>query len=68
MVWTVFIKTAEMPMAYVARVPETDEPRGMMKTTVGGDIEETLGFTCLDIEGRELMAVVQMAMVERVTW
>jgi pyruvate/2-oxoglutarate dehydrogenase complex dihydrolipoamide dehydrogenase (E3) component len=57
------IKTATMPMAYVARALETDESRGLMKAVVDGDSGEILGFTCLGIEGGEVMAVVQMAMM-----
>lgn len=57
------IKTAKMPMAYVARALETDESRGLMKAVVDGDSGEILGFTCLGIEGGEVMAVVQMAMM-----
>jgi pyruvate/2-oxoglutarate dehydrogenase complex dihydrolipoamide dehydrogenase (E3) component len=57
------IKTATMPMAYVARALETDESRGLMKAVVDGDTGEILGFTCLGIEGGEVMAVVQMAIM-----
>ena len=61
-------KTARMPMGYVARALETDETRGMMKATVDAETGEILGFTCLGIEGGELMAVVQTAMMGRVKW
>jgi pyruvate/2-oxoglutarate dehydrogenase complex dihydrolipoamide dehydrogenase (E3) component len=57
------IKTAKMPMSYVARALETDESRGLMKAVVDGDSGQILGFTCLGIEGGEVMAVVQMAMM-----
>jgi pyruvate/2-oxoglutarate dehydrogenase complex dihydrolipoamide dehydrogenase (E3) component len=57
------IKTAKMPMAYVARALETDESRGLMKAVVEGESGQILGFTCLGIEGGELMAVVQMAIM-----
>ena len=57
------IKTAKMPMAYVARALETDESKGLMKAVVDGESGEILGFTCLGIEGGEVMAVVQMAMM-----
>lgn len=62
------IKTAAMPMAYVARALETDESRGLMKAVVDGGSGEILGFTCLGIEGGEVMAVVQMAMMGRVQY
>jgi pyruvate/2-oxoglutarate dehydrogenase complex dihydrolipoamide dehydrogenase (E3) component len=55
------IMTAKMPMSYVARALETDESRGVMKAVVDGDTKQILGFTCLGIEGGEVMSVVQMA-------
>ncbi|MCJ1387647.1 hypothetical protein MMC18_000490 [Xylographa bjoerkii] len=62
------IQTAKMPMAYVARALETDESRGLMKAVVDGETGEILGFTCLGLEGGELMSVVQMAMMGNVPW
>ncbi|MCJ1316291.1 hypothetical protein MMC15_001612 [Xylographa vitiligo] len=62
------IQTAKMPMAYVARALETDESRGLMKAVVDGETGEILGFTCLGLEGGELMSVVQMAMMGKVSW
>ncbi|KAI9843595.1 MAG: hypothetical protein M1838_002544 [Thelocarpon superellum] len=62
------IQTAKMPMSYVARALETDETRGMMKAVVDGQSGEILGFTCLGIEGGEVMTVVQTAMMGGVRW
>ncbi|POR35283.1 Putative pyridine nucleotide-disulfide oxidoreductase RclA [Tolypocladium paradoxum] len=62
------IQVASMPMAYVARALETDEPRGLMKAVVDVESQQILGFTCLGLEGGEIMSVVQMAMVGRVKW
>ena len=62
------IKTAKMPMSYVARALETDESRGMMKAVVDSETGLILGFTCLGIEGGEVMAVVQMAIIGNVGW
>lgn len=62
------IMTAKMPMSYVARALETDETRGIMKAAVDGDSGEILGFTCVGIEGGEIMAVVQTAMMGGVKW
>ncbi|MCJ1291306.1 hypothetical protein MMC34_002849 [Xylographa carneopallida] len=62
------IQTAKMPMAYVARALETDESRGLMKAVVDGETGEILGYTCLGLEGGELMSVVQMAMMGNVPW
>lgn len=57
------IKVAKMPMSYVARALETDESRGVMKAVVDCGTGRILGFTCLGMEGGELMAVVQMAIL-----
>jgi pyruvate/2-oxoglutarate dehydrogenase complex dihydrolipoamide dehydrogenase (E3) component len=57
------IKVAKMPMAWVARALEMDETKGFMKGVVDADTKEVLGFTCLGIEGGEIMSMVQMAMV-----
>ncbi|OIW33518.1 FAD/NAD(P)-binding domain-containing protein [Coniochaeta ligniaria NRRL 30616] len=62
------IKTAAMPMSYVARALETDETRGVMKATVDAETGEILGFTCLGVEGGEIMAVVQTAMMGGLKW
>ena len=62
------IKVAKMPMEYVARALECEETRGMMKAVVDGESGEILGFTCLGLEGGEIMAVVQMAMMGKVPW
>jgi pyruvate/2-oxoglutarate dehydrogenase complex dihydrolipoamide dehydrogenase (E3) component len=57
------IKVASMPMSYVARALETDETRGMMKGIVDAETGKILGFTCLGIEGGEVMSLVQMAIM-----
>jgi len=62
------IKTAKMPMTYVARALETDETRGMMKAVVDADSGRILGFTCLGVEGGEVMSIVQMAMMGGVSY
>ncbi|KAH8819757.1 hypothetical protein F5884DRAFT_839665 [Xylogone sp. PMI_703] len=62
------IKTAKMPMSYVARALETDETRGMMKAVMDSETGLILGFTCLGLEGGEVMSIVQMAMLGKVRW
>ncbi|VUC20530.1 unnamed protein product [Clonostachys rosea] len=62
------IQVARMPMAYVARALETDESRGMMKAIINADTQKILGFTCLGLEGGEIMSVVQMAMIAGSKW
>ncbi|KAE8375673.1 hypothetical protein BDV26DRAFT_299525 [Aspergillus bertholletiae] len=62
------ILTATMPMSYVARALETDEPGGMMKAVVNADDGQILGFTCLSTEGGELMSAVQVAMIAKLPY
>ena len=62
------IKSAKMPMAYVARALETDETKGLMKAVVDADTKEILGFACLGIEGGEVMSMIQIAMMGGVTY
>ncbi|KAM5345493.1 hypothetical protein ACJ41O_011355 [Fusarium nematophilum] len=62
------VKIAKMPMSYVARALETAEPRGMMKAAVDAKTGEILGFTCLGIEGGEVMSLVQTAMMGGLKW
>ena len=62
------IQVASMPMGYVARALETDESRGMMKAVVDAETQRILGFTCLGLEGGEIMSVVQMAMIGGCKW
>ena len=61
-------QTAVMPMSRVARAAETAETRGMMKAIVDADTGEILGFTCLGIEGGEIMSLVQTAMMGGLKW
>jgi pyruvate/2-oxoglutarate dehydrogenase complex dihydrolipoamide dehydrogenase (E3) component len=57
------IKVAKMPMSYVARALEIDEPRGCMKVIVDLDTGQILGCAILGIEGGEVMAMIQIAMM-----
>ncbi|MDX2165813.1 MAG: mercuric reductase [Deltaproteobacteria bacterium] len=56
-----------MPMDYVARALEMDESRGLMKAIVDRASGEILGAAVLGIEGGEIMAMFEMAMLGRVT-
>ncbi|KAF4997714.1 hypothetical protein FGRMN_3659 [Fusarium graminum] len=62
------VKTAKMPMSYVARALETAEPRGLMKASVDAKTGEILCFTCLGLEGGETMSIVQTAMMGNLKW
>ena len=57
------IRVAKMPMTYVARALEVDESRGFMKAIVDTDSGQILGAAILGIEGGEIMAMIQLAMM-----
>jgi pyruvate/2-oxoglutarate dehydrogenase complex dihydrolipoamide dehydrogenase (E3) component len=57
------VRVASLPMAHVARALEMDESRGMMKAVVDGETGEILGCAILGIEGGEIMAMIQIAMM-----
>jgi pyruvate/2-oxoglutarate dehydrogenase complex dihydrolipoamide dehydrogenase (E3) component len=62
------VRVARIPMSYVARALELDEPRGFMKALVDPDSGRILGAAILGIEGGELMAVLQLAMMGQVSY
>ena len=57
-----------MPMNYVARALETDESRGFMKAVVDADTGQILGCAILGIEGGEVMAILEVAMMGKVPY
>jgi pyruvate/2-oxoglutarate dehydrogenase complex dihydrolipoamide dehydrogenase (E3) component len=62
------VRVARMPMSHVARALEVDEPRGMMKVVVDADTDQILGCAVLGIEGGEVMAMIQIAMIGEVPY
>jgi pyruvate/2-oxoglutarate dehydrogenase complex dihydrolipoamide dehydrogenase (E3) component len=56
-------RVARLPMNHVARALEFDEARGFMKALVDRKTDRILGAAVLGMEGGELMAVLQMAMM-----
>jgi pyruvate/2-oxoglutarate dehydrogenase complex dihydrolipoamide dehydrogenase (E3) component len=62
------IQVAKMPMNYVARALEVDESRGFMKAIVDADTRLILGCAILGIEGGEMMAMLQMAMLGKLPY
>ncbi len=62
------IRVAKMPMSYVARALEVDEPRGFMKAIVDADDGQILGGAVLGIEGGEMMAQLQLAMMGKLSY
>jgi pyruvate/2-oxoglutarate dehydrogenase complex dihydrolipoamide dehydrogenase (E3) component len=61
-------RVATMPMSNVARALEMDEARGMMKVLVDPESRQLLGAAVLGVEGGELMAVLQLAMMGKVPY
>jgi pyruvate/2-oxoglutarate dehydrogenase complex dihydrolipoamide dehydrogenase (E3) component len=62
------IRVAKMPMNYVARALEMDESRGFMKAVVDADTDQILGAAVLGIEGGEIMAILEVAMLGKVPY
>jgi len=55
-------------MSWVARALEVDESRGLMKALVNPQNEQILGAAILGIEGGELMAMLQIAMMGKIPY
>lgn len=62
------VRVAKLPMTSVARAIEVDETRGMMKAVVDADTEQILGCAILGIEGGEIAAVIQVAMMGKLPY
>ncbi len=56
-------RVAKIPMSYVARALEMDEARGFMKALVEEGSGRILGCAVLGVEGGELMAMLEIAMM-----
>ena len=56
-------RLAKMPMAAVLRAVTLGETRGFVKMLIDAQSNRILGFTVLGVEGSEMMAAVQTAMV-----
>jgi pyruvate/2-oxoglutarate dehydrogenase complex dihydrolipoamide dehydrogenase (E3) component len=56
-------RVAKMPMSYVARALEVDETRGFIKAIVDSESNQILGAAVLGIEGGEIMAMLELAMM-----
>jgi pyruvate/2-oxoglutarate dehydrogenase complex dihydrolipoamide dehydrogenase (E3) component len=57
------ILLARLPMSHVARALEAGEPRGFIKAVVDAETGRILGCSVLGLEGGELMAMLQLAMM-----
>jgi pyruvate/2-oxoglutarate dehydrogenase complex dihydrolipoamide dehydrogenase (E3) component len=61
------VRVAKMPMSSVARARETDETRGFMKVVVDAESEQILGAAVLGVEGGEIMSMIELAMIGKLT-
>ncbi len=61
------VKIARLAMDQVSRALEVDEPRGMMKAVVDARTDLVLGAAVLGLEGGEIMAVIETAMMGGLT-
>jgi pyruvate/2-oxoglutarate dehydrogenase complex dihydrolipoamide dehydrogenase (E3) component len=57
------VLVAKIPMSYVSRAVELGEARGFMKAIVDAGTGRILGCAVLGIEGGEIMAMIQIAML-----
>ena len=57
------IRVAKLPMSRVARALEVGETRGFLKAIVDADTDRLLGAAALGIEGGEIAAQLQIAML-----
>jgi pyruvate/2-oxoglutarate dehydrogenase complex dihydrolipoamide dehydrogenase (E3) component len=62
------VLVARMPMSHVSRALEVDEPRGMMKAVVDPETHQVLGAAVLGLEGGEIAAMLQIAMMGRIPY
>ena len=61
------IRVAKLPMSGVIRAIETGETRGFMKVVVDAGSGQILGCAVLSLEGGEIMTVIQVAMLGKLT-
>ena len=57
------VRVAKLPMTSVARAIEMSETRGFIKAIVDAETKEILGCSVLGVEGGELMAMFEIAMM-----
>lgn len=59
---------AKIPMSSVARALEVDQSRGFIKAVVDRQTQQILGCAVLGIEGGEIMAMVEIAMMGKLPY
>ncbi|TCC51275.1 mercuric reductase [Kribbella capetownensis] len=61
------IRVAKLPMSAVIRALEIGETRGFMKVVVDADTGQILGCAVIGSEGGEIMTMIQIAMLGKLT-
>jgi dihydrolipoamide dehydrogenase len=62
------VRIARLPMTSVARAIEMSETRGFIKAVVDAETKLIVGCSVLGVEGGELMAMIQIAMMGGVSY
>ncbi|MFW5942482.1 MAG: mercuric reductase [Chloroflexota bacterium] len=62
------LKVGSIPMAWVARAIERDEPAGLMKVVIDADTDRILGAAILGSEGGELVQTLMALMMADAPW
>lgn len=62
------IRVAKLEMSHVARAIEMSETRGFMKAVIDADTKQILGAAVLGVEGGELMAMFEIAMLGKLPY
>lgn len=62
------IKVAKIPMSAVDRALEVDESRGFIKAVVDAGTRQILGAAVLGLEGGEIMAMLEIAMMGKLPY
>ncbi|MFG2546336.1 mercuric reductase [Streptomyces sp. NPDC048594] len=61
------VRIAKLPMSAVIRAIEAGETRGFMKAVIDADTQQILGAAVLGAEGGEIMSIIQVAMLGKLT-
>jgi len=62
------IRVAKLPMSAVIRAIENGETRGFMKAVIDADSGQILGCAVLGSEGGEIMTIIQVAMLGKLSY
>jgi pyruvate/2-oxoglutarate dehydrogenase complex dihydrolipoamide dehydrogenase (E3) component len=61
-------RVAKIPMTWVARAIELDRTRGFVKALVDADTRQILGAAVIGVEGGEVMAMLEIAMLGKLPY